>query len=355
MTQLNLNVKNTANLHTNLVLRGVAILAVVLVHLMSIFPSTMYVQEPWWGLFLGLNQWSRFSVPLFLALSGYGLARKYAEVPVRPWRLLKSRVAKLIPQYLVWSMVLIILFGLIGPWSGFSLNWWRGLLFGSTDYHLYFIPLIIEFYLLYALLLRLVSRRVLTVLLFGAVALQLALMYLIYRTAMGDFPSYYNYLMSDQMQYRLIFNWAGYFFLGLVLGRYDLTKLARTKSLAWILILVTICSLVWSTLESRQLLQQTGAELYSTGFLRLPVLVYATGVIVLSLVWGGPIISRLGSLVKPMAVVGRYSYIIYLSHTLGIRLVQHLAYPQIKVLELAVASFVGGVGLWILYKIEQHR
>lgn len=143
-------------------LRLVSMLAVISIHV-----SSTYLSYETGHLFLGmnlaflLNQAARFSVPLFLLLSGFSLEQTGRQVPYLTF--LRTRSARVLPPYLGW----VLLYALAN--TGFDLHTWGGqlgnppwllreLLTGQGAPHLYFIPILFQCYLLYPLLRRWVNR-----------------------------------------------------------------------------------------------------------------------------------------------------------------------------------------------------
>jgi len=97
--------------------KGTAILAVVLIHLLAVLPAKYYFAES-----IGLGAWIlifgqiilRFCVPLFLALSGYGLAKKYqghlVELYQEQFRLVSSKRLQTLFFLLLFIALLIYAF-----------------------------------------------------------------------------------------------------------------------------------------------------------------------------------------------------------------------------------------------------
>lgn len=155
--------------------------------------------------FLGVvvNQWARFSVPLFIYLSGYGLALADrsqvagAEITLTRYAgFLRHRLPVILVPYLFFSGVAFAMAGSLAQdfhscggeaqslWAAFFHSCgnfpllWKSiagrLLTGSADYHLYFLVILTQCYLLFPLLSALAHRsirvfRYLTWLLFFAV------------------------------------------------------------------------------------------------------------------------------------------------------------------------------------------
>lgn len=114
----------------------------------------------YWGLTL-VRRFIAFGVPVFLMVSGYFIAfaagRKDARVK---WPILKARVVGLIIPYLVWSIIIFagqaLFYHRIYPsvWE-----YGRRLLFGGATGSYYYIPLLIQLYLLSPVLVPLAKNN----------------------------------------------------------------------------------------------------------------------------------------------------------------------------------------------------
>lgn len=97
-----------------------------------------------------LNQLSRFSVPLFILLSGISCGLKKPHVGTRQF--LRGRLIKIGIPYLIWSIMYSLYNSHIdlSAWSfSFCL---KSLLLGQAAPHLYFIVIIMQFYVLFPIL-----------------------------------------------------------------------------------------------------------------------------------------------------------------------------------------------------------
>lgn len=126
-------------------LRGVAILMVVAIHT---FASTLQKEELVGDVLILFRQVLNCSVPLFLAISGFFLAKKREERSyIRFW---KHQIPKVYVPTLIWSLPYLALH----IWQGN--DWAEGivifLLCGFSVY--YFIALIIQYYLLLPMLVK---------------------------------------------------------------------------------------------------------------------------------------------------------------------------------------------------------
>ena len=114
-----------------------------------------------------LNQLFRFGKPVFLLLSGYGLARKYMKRDSLPvLEFYKDRAIRVGLPFLAWSALLLWFFDRF-PWD-WKLSYFdnlvksgtllaKSLYTGEADYHLYFLSIIIQCYLFFPLFFRIKS------------------------------------------------------------------------------------------------------------------------------------------------------------------------------------------------------
>ncbi len=125
-----------------------AILAVVVIHVSTAFlDRTLPFTLPF-DIMLIINQFSRFAVPLFFAISGYMLAGKYTGTFSKSL-FYKKRILRIIPPYLFWvTTYYFIVFPHMNG-SIFSADFLNSVLTGNASYQLYFIPAIVVLYFLF--------------------------------------------------------------------------------------------------------------------------------------------------------------------------------------------------------------
>ncbi len=133
-------------------LRGIAITAVVGLHVTWGYLLVAPLGHTAGKTAAALHLLTGFGVPLFVMLSGIGLALRYSEpMTARAYgSFLQHRAARLLPAYLSWSL-------LVAAGTDPALLWPPGrlaslLLTGGAGPQFYFIPLIAGFYLLWPLL-----------------------------------------------------------------------------------------------------------------------------------------------------------------------------------------------------------
>lgn len=310
----------------NQVAKGMAILAVIFLHFLSTFFPDQIYQSGLNGLFfITLNQICRFSVPLFIGLSGYGLAKKYGHLASNRLSFYRHQLKKILPAYLFWSLFFIFTLRIYQP--GFSLKQiWSDLFLGLADYHLYFVPLIIQLYLIYPFLSKLLTKFNWSLLvLFFAIQL---IYFVLLRLLTADLP-YQSFLSSDQFQYRQLINWLFYFVFGLFLSQIDLVTLSKNRLTKPIIILFITIGLVISIADSYYLIATRQSIIYATSFSRPSVFIYSLAIISLFIIYGQSLLKYLRPYLLLLSFFGRHSYIIYLSHPLFLRFLQSLASGQV--------------------------
>ena len=178
------------------ILRGMAILGVVIGHVAA---ETLYVEITFSGIFF--NQAIRFAVPVFIFLSGMGLSLSQKTYPGYI-RFVGQRLRKIIPLYCLWTAIYHFPLPFGSPTFTFR-GYFKALLTGDASYQLYFIPLIVQFYILFPLLQRYFRSRIGVLFsFFITLALQIAHVY---------FPKSLWFL-GDQ---RFFLNWIFFFVLGI--------------------------------------------------------------------------------------------------------------------------------------------
>lgn len=162
-----------------------------------------------------INQAGRFTVPLFVILSGFGLAMSELSRPFSFVGFWQRRSLRIIPPYVFFSLVSIVLQPLFQSASlTDKLTYlWQVSQNGSADYHLYFLAIVIQCYIFYPLL-RQIPFSTLNLALLGAFAI--CLFTLRWAVSLFDlFPAIAPYLPDSN---HCMF-WLPYFLLGMWLAK----------------------------------------------------------------------------------------------------------------------------------------
>ncbi|MGL9729303.1 acyltransferase [Enterococcus sp. DIV0756] len=173
--------------------RGLAIFGVIVTHVMTMkFDSSSVLNN---SIILIFDQLSRFSVPVFIMSSGYGLRLNYTE-KIRLNTFYKRRF-KIIPEYIFWSIVYFLLREDHKNLKSLVFD----LLTGKSSEQLYFIIVLIQLYLLFPFIVRFSTEKIgiLTAFLITLIG------QLFYQAALGNSNTFFV-------------NWYFYFVFGIYLA-----------------------------------------------------------------------------------------------------------------------------------------
>lgn len=139
-------------------IRAAAALSVIAIHITGIYVYSSRAAYAW-------NQAMRYAVPLFIVLSGLLLAYSDKHKQKTSYReFIVKRFNRIAIPYLAWSII-YMLFNLRGKYGEvlsdlpqFLKTLGRNIIYGTSELHLYFVIIIIQMYLLYPLLSKLLTR-----------------------------------------------------------------------------------------------------------------------------------------------------------------------------------------------------
>ncbi|WML35789.1 acyltransferase [Clostridium sp. OS1-26] len=279
------------------VIRAFAIIAVVLIHVSAIVMTGNNISSRTYNASMVINQIARFSVPAFILISGIGLTLSYKKEQGY-FKFLARRFNKIIPSYILWCMIYIYFTN-----SNIEIsNVVNSLIYGKVFYHFYYIPLIIQFYLVYPFIYRFIGTKrgllISFLITFGIII----------------FTRYY--ILSDELKWffdkKNLLDWIFYFSFGAFIGK-NLEKFLmlakKYKVLILISFLVSICIMLYDAASSIKI----GKDLeYAATFMRPAVLLYSVLLIlfIFSVEWKENIFMKI------VNYISKNSYAIYLSHAL---------------------------------------
>ena len=146
-------------------LRVIASVSVVVAHCIHFWVEEFYRTRNYGSLAYAstfLDQATRFTVPLFFFLSGFGLTLQFQGKPINLSRYYRFRLLKVLAPFLLWSGLTAFRhldFINAMPWSrdpvGTSKVFLRFLLLDGFDYQYYFLIVIFQFYCFYPFLYKL--------------------------------------------------------------------------------------------------------------------------------------------------------------------------------------------------------
>lgn len=200
-------------------LRALAAISVIVIHVTA---SPLVFAERgslYHYLITFANQFARFSIPAFIFVTGLVLFYNYNDYRSTNWpKYFRKRVAFVLLPYIFWSTVYFSLRQYFA-YQGLTLNEIAGqfvtaLFRGDAYYHLYFVVLVFQFYLLFPLILPLWQRLKgyigwVTLLLFG---LYFGYVYLLFYNIKPFDSQVIKFIF--QYQGKLFLTWLGFFALG---------------------------------------------------------------------------------------------------------------------------------------------
>lgn len=279
-------------------LRALSTIAVILIHVTGIILYNTSNKGLTYNISLILNQLSRFSVPAFIFLSGFGLALSYKKESKYLYYLI-HRLKKIIPDYLVWSIIYIFL--IENPNLSYS-DKIHNIFDGTLYYHFYFVPIIIILYLIFPIFYKFFKTKfALFITFFLNMGIYILLRY-------PNIPKN----VSEKLTRESTINWIFYFVLGVYLcTNYNKIHIFIKKHKTKLLILLLITTYIllkdtYSCLEINSSLD------YGTTFIRPSVMLFSTFFILYIMSFN---FNNL-SFKKILYIVSKHSYTIYLSHPL---------------------------------------
>lgn len=270
-------------------IRGVLIVLVVAIHVASFmiwFNPKPNIASYFWFFAFG-----KFSVPGFVLLSGIVLMYSYRAKELSYVKFIKSRVLYIVVPYLIWSGVYFIYKTPVNVFDALVL-----LIKGKAMFHLYFIVIIFQFYLLFPL--------------FKSITIRLSFKYvavvgLIVQLVIFDIFSSVSFLRLFNPTIFLL--WSYVFIIGMYVGKeYEKVMAFIDKNSGLILSLFVIATMFTYIKFNSQI--QKGQEVWQSSD-SMPILMTISSIFLLMY------ISRNFKLVKTVFnVLGKYSYQIYLMH-----------------------------------------
>jgi peptidoglycan/LPS O-acetylase OafA/YrhL len=138
--------------------RAFAILGVLIIHATASSTIELPARSITQAIYLFINKWSDFSIPAFVMISGLVLFYRYFDSwnPKMTLSFYRKRIQFVFIPYLIWSLFYCGSNLMINPYfrDGMTfMHFFHNLLWGEMSYHLYFMVLILQFYVIFPFLL----------------------------------------------------------------------------------------------------------------------------------------------------------------------------------------------------------
>ncbi len=306
-----------------------ASVSVVVAHCVHFWVEDFYVTRDFLSLAYFstiLDQFTRFTVPLFFFLSGFGLTLQFQGKQIRIWEYYRYRLAKILAPFLLWSLFTAFrhqefLLGM--PWTqdpgGSAKTLLRFLFLDGFDYQYYFVIVIFQFYLVYPFLYKLGRSRAF-----------MGLFLLLHLAFMSPVETYLELMGLELPKIHanlLVFHWfycfAGIYaawnreFLAAMVGRWSNRRLLGFWGLTALLLNFEFLSNIWN----QKILSDTDH------FNRWAVVLYCMASLMLFMRHKAAIAARVYT--NPawkflFTHVAPFTFFVYLAHTHVLRVVDYL-------------------------------
>ncbi|KSU60340.1 hypothetical protein AS034_15975 [[Bacillus] enclensis] len=140
--------------------RAIACLFVVMVHVTAKYYHLNEQTFSWATLFL--NQVSRLGTPMFAIISGFLLYNQAINRGFQMNHFVSSRFTKVVIPFVVWSFIYLLLISYPFPWqeNGREMSYFLTHFFlGDSYFHLYFMMVVVQFYILFPFLQFLKTKK----------------------------------------------------------------------------------------------------------------------------------------------------------------------------------------------------
>lgn len=279
------------------IIRGAAIIAVVLIHVSAIVISGSNPNSRTYDLSMIINQASRFSVPAFILISGMGLTLSYKK-DYGYFKFIGHRFNKILPSYVLWCLIYIYLTN-----KNFQLDIVaNNIVYGKIFYHFYYIPLIVQFYIVYPFIYRFIGKK------WGIL--------ITFLITFGILIATHYYVLNNELLWffdkKNLLDWSFYFSAGAFIGE-NLEKflsiINRYRIWIFTIFLMSTCGMLYEAFYGIKVVKNLE---YATTFMRPTVVVYSIFIILcmFSIPW------KEGILINIIKYISKNSYFIYLSHAI---------------------------------------
>ncbi|PHK50101.1 acyltransferase [Staphylococcus edaphicus] len=283
------------------IIRSIATLFIVCVHLSVSYTNNenSYSMTIIAGY---LSQIGRLGTPVFAVISAFLLTHSVLKRGFDLNYFVKSRFTKIFIPYIIWTTVYLYYLGVVEVTLDSNKNFIGYYLYGTGNYHLYFILTVLQFYILFPVLQK-IKKGVPLLLTYVLSTILTIFWQLNYEQLSIDIPVIGTFLMSRAF----ILNWISYFILGIIFAKhYEEINNGIRKYKTLLLPSITaifISFLIFIDLNHFVTSSHPMFLLYTPFFLVFLIYFYL-------------LITKRKSIMQILTLIGNYSMGIYLVHPL---------------------------------------
>lgn len=153
--------------------------AVIAIHISAIGISDPTSVGTTYSVSLFINVISKFAVPSFIFLSGLALMLRYGNTKLLFFDFIRKRMNSILIPYLGWSFTYFFMYALAGYYAITKANLLSVVFLGTGEFHLYFVVILFQLYLLFPFLKIVIERLDPMISMLLAVSIHLAFAYLV--------------------------------------------------------------------------------------------------------------------------------------------------------------------------------
>lgn len=282
------------------IIRSIATLLVLCVHVsVSYLNSDNHSISVFSGYF---NQISRLGTPIFAVISAFLLTNSSLRRGFDLNYFMRSRFTKILVPYLIWTTVYLYYLGVVEVTLNSNTNFIEYYLYGTGNYHLYFILTVIEFYILFPILQKIKKGPFLLLVYAGFTIINV--LWLLYNSYLSiDIPIIGVFISSRSF----ILNWISYFMLGIIFAKYyEEINIAVKKYKALFLPIIAMLSISFFIFIDLDNLKTSSH----------PIFLFYIPFFLVFLIYFYTLIKNNNVIMKTLTQIGNYSMGIFLVHPL---------------------------------------
>lgn len=277
-------------------IKALSIIGVVVIHITATPLLKGQLSVNGYRLYLLLNQIARISVPAFLFASAFTLTASEEHIKHNYFQFLYKRLKRILLPYLIWCFIYTIYTNA----SLKPLNFIKTLFWETPFYHLYFIPLIFQFYLLFPIFKKIFKS---TIGMCAALCINLYFFYII--NISNQMPD----LLLDK---KWLYFWIFYIAFGIWFYYHYEQIVELIRKARYLIIVIFPISIAGVFIDSILLQHKYNSIDRTTTFQRPAILVY----FVLFILFAWCVKVSYIFVKDAIKVISKYSFEIYLSHAL---------------------------------------